>query len=78
VAALLFAGVVWQWRMVSLGSLSAAAAMPLLIGFTGGTAAVVLLSAWPGLASASQRERASAPSPVAFTVTFRIWSASVK
>ena len=37
-----FAAVVWKWRMVSLGSLAACAALPLLAGFFGRPAAVTL------------------------------------
>lgn len=44
VAGLLFAGVVWKWRIVSLGSLAAAAALPLLTGFFGRPAPIVLLA----------------------------------
>lgn len=43
-AAAVFAGVVWKWRMVSLGSLSAAAALPLLCGFLGEPASITLLA----------------------------------
>jgi glycerol-3-phosphate acyltransferase PlsY len=43
-AAIVFGAVVWKWRMVSLGSLSAAAALPLLCGFLGEPAEVTLLA----------------------------------
>lgn len=43
--ACLFAAVVWKWRIVSLSSLAAAAALPLFAGFLGSPTAVVLLAA---------------------------------
>ncbi|MBI5014001.1 MAG: glycerol-3-phosphate 1-O-acyltransferase PlsY [Deltaproteobacteria bacterium] len=44
-AACVFGAVVWKWRIVSLASLSAAAALPLLAGFLGRPAAIVFLAA---------------------------------
>lgn len=41
-AAAVFGGVVWKWRMVSLGSLAAAGSLPLFAGFLGHPVAVVL------------------------------------
>jgi glycerol-3-phosphate acyltransferase PlsY len=43
-AALLFGLVVWSWQMVSLGSLAAAAALPLTMGFLGEPRPFVLLA----------------------------------
>jgi glycerol-3-phosphate acyltransferase PlsY len=43
-AGCLFAAILWKWRMVSLGSVSAAAALPLLTAFGGNPAAVTLLA----------------------------------
>jgi len=43
-AAVLFGVVVWKWRMVSLGSLTAAAALPLLCAFFREPPAVVFLA----------------------------------
>jgi glycerol-3-phosphate acyltransferase PlsY len=43
-AAGVFGAVVWQWRMVSLGSISAAVAMPILCGLLGRPPAVTLLA----------------------------------
>lgn len=43
-SALVFGAVVWKWRMVSLGSLAAAAALPLFAGFLGRPPAIVLLA----------------------------------
>ena len=39
-----FAAVVWKWRLVSLGSLCACAALPLLVAFLGKPASVTLLA----------------------------------
>ncbi len=44
VAAALFAALVWRWRMVSLGSLGAAAALPICLALTGHPLATVLLA----------------------------------
>ncbi|GAB4256829.1 MAG: glycerol-3-phosphate 1-O-acyltransferase PlsY [Deferrisomatales bacterium] len=43
-AALVFALVVWKGRMVSLGSLAAAAALPILLGLAGAPGAFVVLA----------------------------------
>ena len=43
-AAAIFAAVVWRWRMVSLASLSAAAALPLFCGFAGEPRSVTLVA----------------------------------
>lgn len=41
-AFLTFAGLVWKWRYISLGSISAAAAIPLLVWLTGGSLPLLL------------------------------------
>jgi len=43
-AALVFAAVVWIWRMVSLGSIVAAAALPLIVLYSDGSAAIAALA----------------------------------
>jgi len=43
-AAIVFAGVVWKWRMVSLGSVCSAVALPLLCGFLGRPGSITLLA----------------------------------
>lgn len=43
-AACVFAAVLWRWRMVSLGSMTAATVLPLLVAFGGNPAAVTLLA----------------------------------
>ncbi len=41
-AFLIFAGLVWKWRYISLGSISAAAAIPLLVWLTRGSLPLLL------------------------------------